>query len=153
MTIEALNNDEGFTEDQISWFGKCLKIFQFHNIMTYCTFIHATASINAFVSPIGGILSATILDLFGRKKTLVLINVMSIISWGLIYASSKTDQNQRFWQIMLGRFLIGWFENLNLNYFKRKYFINFFSHPGVVTGLSSSPAGMTYIDHFKINSI
>lgn len=65
------------------------------------------ASINALVSPLGGILSAVVLDQIGRKKTLILINVFSIISWGLMYFSSSTNFDEMFWQIMLARFLIG----------------------------------------------
>jgi MFS family permease len=66
-----------------------------------------TASINTLVSPLGGILSATILDQFGRKVTLIIINILSIISWGLIYFSSRTDFDSMLWSVMLGRFLIG----------------------------------------------
>jgi MFS family permease len=90
ITIQTLTKQQGFTEDQFSWFGENLII-----------------SINTLVSPLGGILSATILDSFGRKKTLIVINVLSIVSWGLLYFSSKTDFNQMLWQVMFGRFLIG----------------------------------------------
>jgi predicted MFS family arabinose efflux permease len=56
---------------------------------------------------LGGILSATVLDQLGRKYTLVLINIFSILSWSLMYFSSSTDFDEMYWQIMLARFLIG----------------------------------------------
>lgn len=65
------------------------------------------ASINTLVSPLGGILSATVLDQFGRKFTLVLINIFSITAWSLLYFSSSKDFDSMYWQIMLGRFFIG----------------------------------------------
>lgn len=80
--------------------------FNFENASQYLSIV-SKASINTLVSPLGGILSATILDQLGRKLTLVIINVLSIVSWGLIYFSSKTDFDSMFWSVMLGRFLIG----------------------------------------------
>lgn len=68
---------------------------------------HSTASINTLASPLGGILSATVLDQLGRKFTLVLINIFSIIAWSLLYFSSTTNFDAMYWQIMLGRFFIG----------------------------------------------
>lgn len=95
------------------------------------------ASINTLVSPLGGILSAAILDQLGRKLTLVIVNVLSIVSWALIYFSSRTDFDSMFWSIMLGRFLIG--ETVQL------FILCFFNtqmllRSGVTIGLSSSPA-------------
>ncbi|CRL02362.1 CLUMA_CG015156, isoform A [Clunio marinus] len=94
ITLEALkdkNNPLKLSDDEASW----------------------------FVCPLGGILSATILDQLGRKLTLTLINIFSIISWSLLYFSSSTNFNEMYWQIMLARFLIG-----------------------ITIGLSSSPAAV-----------
>lgn len=77
------------------------------NINDNQLFLKHLASINILVSPLGGILSATILDQLGRKPTLVIMNVLSIVSWGLIYFSSETDFDSMFWSIMLGRFFTG----------------------------------------------
>lgn len=60
---------------------------------------------------------ATIVDRIGRKYTFIVINVLSIISWGITAFASKTSQDDMFWELMLGRVLIG-----------------------IVTGLASSPA-------------
>lgn len=61
---------------------------------------------------------AAILDRIGRKFTFILINLLSIVSWGIMAFASKTDQRDLFWELMFSRILIG-----------------------IVTGLSSSPAG------------
>ncbi|CAG9803435.1 unnamed protein product [Chironomus riparius] len=100
ITLEELRREDNpmrLNDEQASWF----------------------ASLNTLICPLGGILSATILDQIGRRFTLVLINILAIISWGLMYFSSQTDFDQMFWQILLGRFLIG-----------------------VTIGLSSSPAAV-----------
>lgn len=79
------------------------------------------ASINAIACILGGILSATLLDRIGRKFTLVVINLFSIISWASMALASKSDQESLFWELMFSRLLIG-----------------------ITTGLSSSPAGNSF---------
>ncbi|KAG5684150.1 hypothetical protein PVAND_013391 [Polypedilum vanderplanki] len=100
ITLESLRREDNplrLDEEQASWF----------------------ASINTLVCPLGGLLSATILDQLGRRMTLMIINILSITSWSLMYFSSETDFDSMFWQILLSRFLIG-----------------------VTIGLSSSPAAV-----------
>lgn len=65
------------------------------------------ASITAIFSPIGGLLSGYMMDKFGRRNTLISINVISIISWLIIGYSSKTDVNALFAQLMVARIIIG----------------------------------------------
>lgn len=88
ITLESLKTPDdpmSLNDDQASWF----------------------ASINALICPLGGLLSATILDLVGRRYTLMLINMLSVVSWGLMYFSSEDDFDSMLWQILLSRFLIG----------------------------------------------
>jgi hypothetical protein len=65
------------------------------------------ASITAIFSPIGGLLSGYMLDRFGRRLTLICINVISIISWLIIGFSSKNDVDILFAQLMVARIFIG----------------------------------------------
>lgn len=79
------NTDVVLTPSQVSWF----------------------ASITAITSPIGGPLSGFFTDRIGRKNTLILISIVSIISWMTIGFSSKVDAQTCFLQLMIGRALIG----------------------------------------------
>jgi MFS family permease len=65
------------------------------------------ASITAFFSPLGGLLSGYMLDKFGRRMTLISINVISIASWLIIGFSSRSDVDALFLQLMLARIIIG----------------------------------------------
>jgi Sugar (and other) transporter len=85
-------------------------------------------------------LSATVLDQLGRKWTLCLINVFSIISWGLMFFASSTDFNEMYWQIMLARFLIGEKVSTDVKTPLHHVTFNLFAISGVTIGLSSSPA-------------
>lgn len=118
--------------------GEIKKVKLWHTrqfqVVNFSAFI--AASINTLVCPLGGLLSATVLDQLGRKLTLVLINIFSIVSWSLIYFSSSTNFDEMYWQIMLGRFLIG--EKRLLGFGNCVTFL--FVSVGVTIGLSSSPA-------------
>lgn len=75
------------------------------------------------VAPLGGLLVAYTLDAIGRKKTLILINILAISSWSLMGLSISSNFDVFFWQLIAARILIG----LNL-------------------GLSSSPATIYSIE-------
>ncbi|XP_059619812.1 uncharacterized protein LOC132263835 [Phlebotomus argentipes] len=77
------------------------------------------ASINTIFSPVGGLIASYTLDKFGRKNTLMVINILSIISWAVIAFSSKSDVNLMYMEIIGARILIG-----------------------IVAGLSSSPSAV-----------
>ncbi|GAB0093633.1 TRET1 [Sergentomyia squamirostris] len=77
------------------------------------------ASINTIFSPVGGLIASYTLDKYGRKKTLIAINILSIIAWSVIAFSSRTDINLMYIQIIGARILIG-----------------------IVAGLSSSPSSV-----------
>lgn len=47
------------------------------------------------------------LDKFGRRMTLICINVISIVSWLIIGFSSKSDVDILFVQLMVARIIIG----------------------------------------------
>jgi MFS family permease len=65
------------------------------------------ASITALTTPFGGPVSGYLTDKIGRLKTLMLINVIAIVSW-LIIAFSSTDNAEIFYiQLMVGRGLVG----------------------------------------------
>lgn len=88
ITTQLLSRDDAevvLTPSQVSWF----------------------ASITAIACPIGGPLSGLFTDKIGRKKTLMLLSTISIISWITIGLSSKTDVQTCFIQLLVGRALIG----------------------------------------------
>lgn len=66
-----------------------------------------TASINAIACPFGGLLCSYVLDKYGRKKTLYTINILSIISWGIMAMASSVDKELMFVQLLVARFIIG----------------------------------------------
>uniref|UniRef100_A0A182ISD0 Major facilitator superfamily (MFS) profile domain-containing protein n=1 Tax=Anopheles atroparvus TaxID=41427 RepID=A0A182ISD0_ANOAO len=65
------------------------------------------ASISSIACPLGGLISGYLLDRIGRKKTLMLINVLSIVSWTLIAVCSKTNFDLMYTQILIARVIIG----------------------------------------------
>lgn len=67
----------------------------------------------------GGLLCSYVLDKYGRKKTLYTINMLSVISWGMMAMSSRVDKDLMFIQLMVARCMIG-----------------------IVIGLSSSPSAV-----------
>lgn len=69
--------------------------------------------------PFGGLLCGYLLERIGRKKTLVSINIVSIVAWGLLTFSSRTNSNLMYIEIMISRVIIG-----------------------VAIGLSSGPSGI-----------
>lgn len=88
ITTQLLSREDAeviLTPEQISWF----------------------ASITAILCPVGGPLSGFFTDRIGRKKTLILISIISIISWITIGFASKVDAQTCFIQLMIGRALIG----------------------------------------------
>lgn len=66
-----------------------------------------TASINAIACPFGALLCSYVLDKYGRKKTLYTINIISIISWAILAASSQTNKDMMFIQLLIARIIIG----------------------------------------------
>jgi MFS family permease len=78
-------NEVILTPEQVSWF----------------------ASITAITCPLGGPLSGFFTDKIGRRSTLMLLNIISIISWLVIGFSSRVDSQAFFVQLMVGRAIIG----------------------------------------------
>lgn len=66
-----------------------------------------TASLNAIVSPIGGLMVSALLDRCGRKNTLYLINVFAMSAWILKATASRTNRDYMFAQLMLARVIVG----------------------------------------------
>lgn len=85
ITSQLLRQDEAFTISQVSWF----------------------ASITAITCPIGGPLSGFLCDKFGRRKTLIISDIVAIISWIIIGFSSSVSGDALFTQLMIGRAIIG----------------------------------------------
>lgn len=87
VTSEILLRDKKLvlTAEQVSWF----------------------ASITPFMCPFGGPLSAYLVMKVGRKGTLIIINIISIILWIIIGFSHKTDANILFIQLIIARILTG----------------------------------------------
>lgn len=65
------------------------------------------ASINSISSPLGGILAGFILDKLGRKVSLILINVLSIVAWSLQAWTDKNDRGAMYTQLLAARLIIG----------------------------------------------
>lgn len=65
------------------------------------------ASVNALSAPLGGLLSGILLDRIGRKKSLIVLNVLIILAWILLATPSESDQNAFFWQLIVSRFMLG----------------------------------------------
>lgn len=87
VTSEILLRDTNLvlTAEQVSWF----------------------ASITPFICPLGGPLSSYCVTKFGRKGTLTIINIISIIYWIITAFSSKTNAETLFIQLMIARVLTG----------------------------------------------
>ncbi|XP_034653586.1 facilitated trehalose transporter Tret1 [Drosophila subobscura] len=65
------------------------------------------ASVNALAAPLGGLLSGVLLDKIGRKRTLVVLNILAIVAWILLATASQTDSHSFFWQLIVSRFILG----------------------------------------------
>lgn len=88
ITLNALTSEDNplrMNSNQASWF----------------------ASISSIACPLGGLISGYLLDRIGRKKTLMLINVLSIVSWTLISVCSMTNFDLMYTQILIARVIIG----------------------------------------------
>lgn len=72
-----------------------------------CHLLFMIASINAIACPFGGLLCSYVLDKYGRKKTLYTINLLSVISWGMMAMASSVDKELMFIQLLVARFIIG----------------------------------------------
>lgn len=48
-----------------------------------------------------------VLDKYGRKKTLYTINILSVLSWGIMAMASSVDKELMFIQLLVARFIIG----------------------------------------------
>lgn len=73
--------------------------------------IAKTASVTSILCPFGGLLAGFLLDKIGRKKTLYFINVISVVSWGIMAFASKTDEMLLFVELMVARVIIGKFSS------------------------------------------
>lgn len=87
VTSEILLRDSSLllTSEQVSWF----------------------ASITPAICPFGGPLSAYLVMKVGRKGTLLIINLISIVFWCITGFSSRSDAKIFFIEIMIARVLTG----------------------------------------------
>lgn len=87
ITTQLLAKDTTviLTESQISWF----------------------ASVTAIASPFGGPLTAYLTNKFGRKGTLIIIDIIAIVQWIIIGFSSRNNAQILFIQLMVARVLTG----------------------------------------------
>jgi MFS family permease len=65
------------------------------------------ASITPFTCPFGGVLSSLFVTKFGRRGTLIFINVISIIHWLIIAFSHQSNVHVLFIQLLIARVLTG----------------------------------------------
>lgn len=87
VTSEKLLRDKTMilTINQVSWF----------------------AAITPFTCPYGGPIASYCVTKFGRKGTLIIISIISLIHWLFIGLSHKTDVNIFYVQLLIGRVLTG----------------------------------------------
>lgn len=88
ITTQLLLRDSSsvaLTASQVSWF----------------------ASVTAIVCPIGGPLSGYVTDKIGRRNTMMVVSIVSLVSWIIIGLSSRVDAEVLFIQLMIGRAIIG----------------------------------------------
>lgn len=57
--------------------------------------------------PIGGLLSGFFLEELGRKKTLLMINIFSIVSWILLGVAHRSDKDAMLTELLIARVIIG----------------------------------------------
>lgn len=65
------------------------------------------ASIVAIACPLGGPISGFLSDKIGRRYTLIVVNIIGLISWILISFTSRFNVDTFFIQLMIGRALVG----------------------------------------------
>ncbi|XP_050324659.1 facilitated trehalose transporter Tret1-2 homolog [Bactrocera neohumeralis] len=66
------------------------------------------ASINSMACPFGGLIVGYLMDHFGRKKTMLLTNVVGVIGSALLAtAPYQTSRDALFIQMLIGRFVSG----------------------------------------------
>lgn len=58
-------------------------------------------------SPIGALLYGYVLDKFGRKYTLMVINILSIISWSIMALATDQNSENLFYQVFGARVIQG----------------------------------------------
>lgn len=98
ITTQLLLKDKShlaLNSDQISWFASVLMI----------------------TLPVGGIISGFLTEKFGRRKTMMIVNVLAVASWLILGFATRSSADMLFAQMMVGR-IIG----------------------GIMTGLASTPA-------------
>lgn len=98
ITTQLLYKDKShlaLSADQISWFASVLMI----------------------TLPVGGIISGFLTEKFGRRKTMMIVNVLAVASWLTLAFATRYSADWLFAQLMIGR-IIG----------------------GIMTGLASTPA-------------
>lgn len=83
--LTAEDNAVRLDEDQGSWF----------------------ASVNEVICPLGGLLASFILDRIGRKLTMNLIGVITVISWTLVALTPDYNPQRLYYQLLAGRMLTG----------------------------------------------
>lgn len=87
VTSEILLRDKSMvlSTNQVSWF----------------------AAITPLTCPFGGPISSYCVTTFGRKGTLIIISVISLVHWLFIGLSHKTEVNIFYIQLLIGRVLTG----------------------------------------------
>lgn len=65
------------------------------------------ASVTAIACPFGGPLSGFLTDKIGRRNTLMIVDIMAILSWLIIGFSSSSNEKLFFIQLMIARTMIG----------------------------------------------
>lgn len=65
------------------------------------------ASIVAIACPFGGPISGFLSDKIGRRYTLIVVNIIGLISWILVSFTSRFNVDTFYIQLMIGRALVG----------------------------------------------
>ncbi|XP_030374179.1 facilitated trehalose transporter Tret1-2 homolog [Scaptodrosophila lebanonensis] len=65
------------------------------------------ASLQSLSTPLGGLLSAMLLDKIGRVKTLYVLNITALVAWALLALAPQEDEQLFCTQLLASRFISG----------------------------------------------
>lgn len=65
------------------------------------------ASVQAIMCPVGGLLASYVLDKYGRKVSMIAINVISVVAWTVTALADNNSIDLMYGQLIVARVLLG----------------------------------------------